>query len=623
MNECARATERVPADMSTSDSAQEVDDVKYVTFGGTKYAVPWNYRVTSLPRSTRFTGIAKAFNGTSAPTTGIKELASFNVSGRVADALRDRFCLPGVPVSMSFQLMAKGDDKKTPFVELKKITRRLQAYMVDFAATEQIHEDMRKQLEKDLAKLHASVHHASDEEDYASGYSRKRRKTVQAQKIDLRLIQPVPPRNYKMPPLPKEHEDIVMIDLLVTILSNVDTNNYFPAPKTPVYTDRLNNDAAETEIINGKATFVKKEDLDPTTVMSAKMMANPTLAEEYLDMKERAHTFANNKVVFSRIIRQMFDLGITFAFHSESAQTIRYSDITAVMKGSLGFWYSESITAVPEAPEPKEEDVAGEQPYRPQMSDYQSDGPFFEWKVRRFLEDQSEGVFLVGTVVGYLPANAEDPAQWRVILDVPGEEPDEEDLYEDELLIAAYAEYDNLSEEPSIADARQWYEQRLKEEAAAESFGDEQQTHVSQYVPPTEGHSTANRDAACQWFERAKEAPNEEEVIRCCQRSLDLCETEEARTLWTHLETYGPRSEHYANAKRVLDITGHLSHARAGEILGLQSHQTAPLQSNKAAIKKAYFALSLQLHPDKNKASNAEEAFKRMQSAFEVLRFWM
>jgi hypothetical protein len=615
--------ESEPTDMS----AQEVvADVKYVTFGGTKYAVPWNYRVTSLPRSTRFTGIAKAFNGTSAPTTGIKELASFNVSGFLADALRDRFCLPGVPVSMSFQLMAKGDDKKTPFIELKKITRRLHAYMVDFVATEQIHDDMRKQLENDIAKLHVSVHHASDEEDYASGYSRKKhRKTVQAQKIDLRLIQPIPPRNYKMPPLPKGHEDIVMIDLLVTILSNVDTNNYFPAPKTPVYIDRMNNDAAETEIIDGKATFVKKEDLDPTTVMSAKMMANPTLAEEYLDMKERANTFANNKVIFSRIIRQMFDLGITFAFHSESAQTdfcFRHSDMTAVMKGALGLWYSESITSVPEAPEPKEEDVAGEQPYRQQMSDYQSDGPFFEWKVRRFLEDQSEGVYLVGTVVGYLPASAEDPAQWRVILDVPGEEPDEEDLYEDELLIAAYAEYDDLSEEPSIADARQWYEQRLKEEASAESFGDEQQTHVPQYVPPTDGHSTANRDAACQWFEKAKQA-NEEDAIRFCRRSLDLCETDEARTLWTHLETYGPRSEHYANAKRVLDITGHLSHARAGEILGLQSHQTAPLQSNKAAIKKAYIALSLQLHPDKNKASNAEEAFKRMQSAFGVLRFWM
>ena len=77
-------------------------------------------------------------------------------------------------------------------------------YMVNFAATtEQIHEDMRKQLEKDLAKLPASVHDASDEEDYASGYSRKRRKTVQSQKIDLRLIHPDPPRNYKMPPLPK------------------------------------------------------------------------------------------------------------------------------------------------------------------------------------------------------------------------------------------------------------------------------------------------------------------------------------------------------------------------------------------------------------------------------------
>lgn len=609
--------------MSTRDSA-EVDDVKYVTFGGTKYPVPWNYRVASLPRNTRFAGIANAFNGASTPTTGIKELATFSVSGRVADALRVEFGLTGVPESISFQLMVKGDDKKTPLVELKKITRRLQAYMVNFAATtEQIHEDMRKQLEEDLAKLNASVHHASDEEDYTSGYSRKRRKTVQSQKIDLRLIQPNPPRNYKMPPLPKEHEEIVMIDLLVTIINNVDTDNYFPAPKTPVYTDRLNNDAAETEIIDGKAKFVKKDDLDPTVVMSAKMIANPALAKEYLEMQERAHTFAKNKALFVRIIRQMFELGITFAFHSESPQTIRHSDMTAAMKRALGFWYSESISSVPEAPEPQEEDATDEKPYIPQMSDYQSGGPFFEWKVRRFLEDRSEGVYLIGTVVGYLPATAEDPAQWRVILNVPGEEPDEEDLYEHELLVAVYAEYNDLSEEPSLADARWWYEQRLKEEAVAESFGDEQQTHVPQYVPPTDSYSSANRDAACQWFEKAKKASNEEDAIRFCRRSLDLCETDEARTLWTHLETYGPGSENYANAKRVLDITGHLSKARAGQILQLQPHQTAPIQANKAAIKKAYFALSLRLHPDKNKASNAEEAFKRMQSAFEVVRFWM
>ena len=615
--------------MSTSDSADDFRRHKYVTFGGTGYPVPKSYRVPSYPRSTRFTGIAKAFEGTSAPTSGIKELATFNVSARVAHALRNDFCLTGVPVSISFQLTVKGDDKKTPFVELKKIIRRLQTYMVTFAAiTEQIHEDMRKQLEKDLAKLNTSVHYDSDEGDYASGYSTKRRKTVQSQTIDLWLIQAVPPCDYNMPPLPKEHEKLLMIDLLVTILSNFDTNKHFPAPKTPVYTDRLNNDAAETEIINGKATFVKKEDLDPSTVMSAKMMANPALAEEYLEMKERAHTFANNKDVFVRIIRQMFELGITFAFHSESTQTIRHSDMTADMKRALGFWYSESITSVPEAPEPQEEDAAGEEPYIyiPQMSDYQSDGPFFEWKVRRFLEDPSEGDYLIGTVVGYLPANAEDPAQWKVILDVPGQQPDQEDLYEDELLIAAYAEYDDLSEEPSLADARRWYEQQLKEEAVAESVGDEQQTHVPQYVPPTDDHSSANRDAAGQWFEKAKEAKeasNEEDAIRFCRKSLDLCETDEARTLSTYLETYGPRSQNYANAKRVLDITGHMSLVRAGQIFGLLPHQTAPIQENKIAIKKAYFALSLQLHPDKNKASNAEEAFKRMYDAFQVLRFWM
>ena len=139
-------------------------------------------------------------------------------------------------------------------------------------------------------------------------------------------------------------------------------------PKTRVYTDRLNNDAAETEIIDGKATFVQKNDLDPTTVMSAKMMANPTLAKQYLEMKESAHMFANNKVVFVRIIRQMFELGITFAFHSASAHTIRHSDMTEDMKQALGSWYCESITSMPEPPEPQQE-------VTPQISDYQLGGP--------------------------------------------------------------------------------------------------------------------------------------------------------------------------------------------------------------------------------------------------------
>ena len=238
----------------------------------------------SLPRTCLFNGLANSFRGVSAPTTGIRELGVFSIPERATDLLRDKFGLSDSPVSLSFQLMSKGDDLKTPFVELKKLCRRLKDYMIDFIGTEEIYKDMIEHLEKDVAKLTASVKYASDEEDYASGYNhkkqRKKRKTVQSQKIDLRLIQVIPPRNYKMPPLSKEHEDIMMIDLLVTILSNTDMNNYLPAPKTPVYQDRLNNNAAEIEIIDGKATFVKKEHLDPSTVMSAKMMANRKLAKK-------------------------------------------------------------------------------------------------------------------------------------------------------------------------------------------------------------------------------------------------------------------------------------------------------------------------------------------------------
>ncbi|CEL95417.1 unnamed protein product [Vitrella brassicaformis CCMP3155] len=58
------------------------------------------------------------------------------------------------------------------------------------------------------------------------------------------------------------------------------------------------------------------------------------------------------------------------------------------------------------------------------------------------------------------------------------------------------------------------------------------------------------------------------------------------------------------------------------QILKHRNHYDAlgvPKNANEDAIKKAYRKLALQLHPDKNQAPSAEEAFKRVARAFQCL----
>ena len=49
------------------------------------------------------------------------------------------------------------------------------------------------------------------------------------------------------------------------------------------------------------------------------------------------------------------------------------------------------------------------------------------------------------------------------------------------------------------------------------------------------------------------------------------------------------------------------------QILGLQDN------ASKEEIKKAYHKLALQFHPDKNKSDDAEEKFKEISEAYDIL----
>jgi len=45
-----------------------------------------------------------------------------------------------------------------------------------------------------------------------------------------------------------------------------------------------------------------------------------------------------------------------------------------------------------------------------------------------------------------------------------------------------------------------------------------------------------------------------------------------------------------------------------------------PREASEADIKKAYRKLAMDYHPDRNKSHDAEERFKRLTEAYEVLR---
>ena len=147
-------------------------------------------------------------------------------------------------------------------------------------------------------------------------------------------------------------------------------------------------------------------------------------------------------------------------------------------------------------------------------------------------------------------------------------------------------------------------------------FLDAEPPPASQHSPspsPTTT-STANRDSAEELAQRAQgrfDAADDAAALRLLQKALRLCEgLESAKRLQAHIAKWGAGS---TSAKAVDRVNAPALKDAHYAVMQLSPRATA------AEVKKAYKQLSLELHPDRNHARGAEDAFKRLSEAFNVL----
>ena len=111
-------------------------------------------------------------------------------------------------------------------------------------------------------------------------------------------------------------------------------------------------------------------------------------------------------------------------------------------------------------------------------------------------------------------------------------------------------------------------------------------------------------------MERARCSESDAEAWRYLEKALRLCaDLDSARALISELEEFGEGSAAWMAASRVLGLPEGAHHA----VLMVGLHAT------EEQLRKAYRGLSRELHPDRNRSSGAEEAFKRLSHSYSVL----
>ena len=143
------------------------------------------------------------------------------------------------------------------------------------------------------------------------------------------------------------------------------------------------------------------------------------------------------------------------------------------------------------------------------------------------------------------------------------------------------------------------------------------------YAPPrVDGRLEANRGAAEQALDHARAASSrgdDAEALRLVLKSLRLYETHEGHALQEQLRARPAFSDSSDQDEQVESAAKRsvqrilLAHGDHSAVLDLPPSATA------AQIRKAYKHLSLQVHPDRNDAEGAEEAFKMLKESFGVL----
>ena len=120
--------------------------------------------------------------------------------------------------------------------------------------------------------------------------------------------------------------------------------------------------------------------------------------------------------------------------------------------------------------------------------------------------------------------------------------------------------------------------------------------------------STSEAQSLLQQARKAEENGDDELALKLVNQALGLFDTEEGRVLKRHIEKYGHGSEAAQAVARIL--TPRTSYYQIMQL---------PRDATIDQIKKAFKQLSLLVHPDRNHARRAEEAFKALNQAFSVL----
>ena len=135
------------------------------------------------------------------------------------------------------------------------------------------------------------------------------------------------------------------------------------------------------------------------------------------------------------------------------------------------------------------------------------------------------------------------------------------------------------------------------------------------YVPPAPGNEACNKDAAVEWYAKALlHADNPTKMREYLTRSLALYKMPGVIEFMRKMTN---DDAHFICAEKVLN------RAKGNEVMcrtvAIKIMDLPPGGVTKQSLKKQYYLLAKQVHPDRNPAANAAEAFKKMSEAFQYL----